>query len=57
MEYRVGTSGFHYNHWREVFYPPKLPTSRWLGFYAGHFSTVELDNPFYRLPTERAFEG
>jgi len=44
-----------YPHWREVFYPPKLAQSRWLEFYAKHFATVELNNSFYHLPTEKAF--
>ncbi len=44
-----------YRHWREVFYPAKLPQSKWLEFYTRHFSTVELNNSFYRLPTEKAF--
>jgi len=54
--YFVGTSGWHYNHWVGPFYPPGLPKSRWLEFYSGNFSTVELNNTFYRLPTEKAFE-
>ena len=53
--YYVGTSGWVYRHWREVFYPPKLPQSRWLEHYTQHFSTVELNNSFYRLPTQKAF--
>jgi uncharacterized protein YecE (DUF72 family) len=50
----IGTSGWHYPHWRGPFYPEKLPTSKMLEFYAGHFDTVELNNTFYRLPTETA---
>jgi len=46
-----------YRHWREVFYPYKLPQSKWLEFYTRHFSTVELNNSFYRLPTEKAFSS
>ncbi len=53
--YFVGTSGWHYDHWRGLFYPEKLPKSEWLRFYAGHFTTVELNNSFYRLPSETAF--
>ncbi len=48
----IGTSGFHYKHWRGPFYPEKLPASKWLDFYAQHFDTVELNNTFYRLPLE-----
>lgn len=55
--YYIGTSGYHYAHWRGVFYPPRLPVSRWLAFYAQHFATLELNNPFYRLPSEVAFQG
>jgi uncharacterized protein YecE (DUF72 family) len=55
--YYIGTSGYHYAHWRGVFYPPKLPVSRWLAYYAQHFTTLELNNPFYRLPSEAAFQG
>ena len=50
----VGTSGYVYRHWRGVFYPPGLPTSAWLSFYARHFSTVELNATFYRLPSPEA---
>lgn len=51
----IGTSGWVYAHWREVFYPVELRESGWLPFYAQHFATVELNNSFYRLPSEQAF--
>jgi uncharacterized protein YecE (DUF72 family) len=51
----IGTSGFHYRHWRGRFYPAGLPTVRWLAFYAQRFSTVELNAPFYRLPPGSTF--
>jgi len=53
---RIGTSGWVYPHWREVFYPKGLPQSRWLEFYAERFDTVELNNPFYRQPDRATFE-
>jgi len=53
--YYIGTSGWHYEHWRDRFYPEKLAKAKWLKFYAGHFDTVELNNSFYRLPSEDAF--
>jgi uncharacterized protein YecE (DUF72 family) len=55
--YLIGTSGWHYEDWRQRFYPEKLPRAGWLEFYAGHFPTVELNNSFYRLPSERAFNS
>jgi uncharacterized protein YecE (DUF72 family) len=53
---RIGTSGWQYAHWRGCFYPPGVPTSRWLEHYAARFATVELDNTFYRLPAAATFE-
>ncbi len=53
----IGTSGYVYRHWRKgVFYPDGLPAREELGFYASHFRTVELNNPFYRLPTAEMFQ-
>ena len=52
---RIGTSGWIYRHWRGVFYPRELPVKRWFAFYAEHFDTVEINNTFYRLPSESAF--
>lgn len=53
--YFIGTSGWHYDDWKGRFYPEKLPKAKWLEFYARHFSTLELNNSFYRLPSEEAF--
>jgi len=53
--YHIGTSGWHYDHWRHGFYPEGLAKAKWLEFYATHFTTVELNNSFYRLPSETAF--
>jgi len=55
LQYYIGTSGWHYDHWRHLFYPDKLTKAKWLEFYARHFTTVELNNSFYRLPSEEAF--
>lgn len=46
----IGTSGWHYPHWRGPFYPAELPAREWLSFYAQRFETVEINNSFYRLP-------
>jgi uncharacterized protein YecE (DUF72 family) len=54
-KFYVGTSGWHYEHWRGRFYPVELTKSKWLEFYARSFSTVELNNSFYHLPSEKAF--
>lgn len=54
VEIRVGTSGWQYRDWRAVFYPEGMGTSRWFRYYARHFSTVEINASFYRLPTPAA---
>ncbi|HEU4760201.1 MAG TPA: DUF72 domain-containing protein [Dehalococcoidia bacterium] len=46
----IGTSGWHYGHWRGAFYPQGLPPRQWLAFYAARFPTVELNASFYRQP-------
>ncbi len=55
-EVRIGTSGWHYKHWCGPFYPEKQRASGMLDFYLRQFDTVELNNSFYRLPSESAFE-
>jgi uncharacterized protein YecE (DUF72 family) len=53
----IGTSGYVYRHWRAgAFYPPGLPAREELGWYAGQFRTVELNNPFYRRPSRNSFQ-
>ncbi len=51
----VGTSGWQYDDWRGVVYPPGLPVRSWLPHYATLFPTVELNASFYRLPSAEAF--
>jgi uncharacterized protein YecE (DUF72 family) len=50
LTYHIGCSGYHYRHWRGVFYPEKLPVRRWFEFYSQHFRTLELNVTFYRFP-------
>lgn len=55
LKYYIGTSGWHYEHWRGLYYPEGLAKSKWLQFYVKQFNTVELNNSFYHLPSEKAF--
>ena len=57
VTYFIGTSGWHYDDWRQRFYPRKIKKSAWLEFYSRHFATVELNNTFYRLPSEATFNN
>lgn len=51
LELYIGTSGWSYPHWRNVFYPPGLGQGKWLSFYAEHFRSVEVNMTFYRTPS------
>lgn len=51
----IGTSGWSYDHWENVLYPPRLPARDRLAGYAATFSTVELNASFYRWPREASF--
>jgi uncharacterized protein YecE (DUF72 family) len=51
---QIGTSGWHYEHWKGPFYPEDLSKQAFLDYYAEHFHTVEINNSFYQLPSEKA---
>ncbi len=57
MKVRAGTSGYSYKEWKGNFYPKDLPASGMLAFYAKHFSTVEINNTFYRMPAAKMLLG
>jgi len=54
---RIGTSGWSYDHWVDVLYPPGMPPARRLGRYIEVFDTVELNASFYRWPKDSTFAG
>lgn len=49
---RIGACAWSFEDWRGTFYPPDLPDSRWLEFYAKYFPAVEADSTFYGIPAE-----
>jgi uncharacterized protein YecE (DUF72 family) len=51
----IGTSGWSYDHWENVLYPPGLPPRDRLQYYVARFNTVELNASFYRWPRETSF--
>jgi uncharacterized protein YecE (DUF72 family) len=53
----VGTSGYNYPEWKGNFYPENLAASKMLAYYAGRFSTVEINYTFYRMPTAKLVTG
>jgi len=55
--YFLGCSGWYYTDWTGRFYPEKLSKSRWLEYYSKQFNTVEINNTFYRFPSEKTVKG
>jgi uncharacterized protein YecE (DUF72 family) len=55
MGIHIGTSGWSYDHWENVLYPPGLPSTERLRYYVGTFGTVELNSSFYRWPRNASF--
>jgi uncharacterized protein YecE (DUF72 family) len=52
----IGTSGWSYDHWKNVLYPPGLPSSDRLFHYLHHgYNTVEVNSTFYRWPRATTF--
>ena len=44
-----GTSGFAYPSWKPRFYPAKLPSKKFLGYYSSRLNAVEINYTFRRL--------
>jgi uncharacterized protein YecE (DUF72 family) len=57
MNLHVGTSGYAYKEWKGSFYPKDLPPDHMLRYYADRFSTVEINNTFYRMPRTEVVEA
>src|SRR5215470_7458089 len=53
----AGTSGFAYPSWKPDFYPQKLPSKKFLSFYAERLNAVEVNYTFRRLPSASTLEN
>jgi uncharacterized protein YecE (DUF72 family) len=53
----IGTSGWSYDHWEGVLYPPGTKASRRLECYLERFDTVEVNSTFYHWPPDQRFAG
>ena len=56
MNLYVGTSGYSYKEWKGSFYPEDIKPDKMLNFYSGQFSSVEINNTFYRIPQKSVLE-
>ena len=57
MTIYIGTSGWSYDHWSDVLYPPGAPSRERLRYYTQSFQTVELNSSFYRWPRLATFRA
>jgi uncharacterized protein YecE (DUF72 family) len=55
--YNIGTSGWSYKHWREIFYPEGMKPIDYLTFYSDHFYITEINTSFYHLPKPETVIG
>ena len=53
----AGTSGWAYSSWKPDFYPAKVGSAKFLGYYATHLNSVEVNYTFKTLPTEKLLAG
>jgi|SRR5947209_6804456 len=51
-----GTSGFAYPSWKPEFYPDKLPSSKFLSYYATRLNAVEVNYTYRRLASAATLE-
>jgi uncharacterized protein YecE (DUF72 family) len=51
----IGTSGFSYDHWKDILYPRGLSQKKWLAYYAQRYDTVEINATFYRFFARTVF--
>jgi uncharacterized protein YecE (DUF72 family) len=52
----VGTSGYDYAEWRDVFYPARLRKDDFLAYYAEQFNALELNFSYYAIPKAAQLE-
>ncbi|MFH1069435.1 MAG: DUF72 domain-containing protein [Candidatus Glassbacteria bacterium] len=47
----IGTSGYYYDDWKGVFYPPGLAKRDFLAYYSSRFPALELNSSYYAVPS------
>jgi uncharacterized protein YecE (DUF72 family) len=52
----IGSSGWSYSDWKEIFYPPKTKSTDYLAYYATHFDCTEINSSFYRIPQKKTVQ-
>ncbi|REK10758.1 MAG: DUF72 domain-containing protein [Planctomycetota bacterium] len=49
----AGMSGYSYPEWKGTFYPADARPAEFLEYYAARLATVEINNTFYRFPSQK----
>lgn len=52
----IGTSGWVYSCWEEIFYPKDLRSRDKLKYFSKHFKTTEINYSFYHLPRPETYQ-
>ena len=55
-ELRIGISGWNYQPWRGIFYPPRHPQKRELEFASRAFNSIEINGTFYSMQRPSSFQ-
>jgi uncharacterized protein YecE (DUF72 family) len=58
-KYKIGTAGWFYKDWLNVFYPTDKGKEKtdWLEFYSKHFNVVEVNSTYYTYPSITLVNG
>ena len=56
VDWFIGTMGFAYKDWKQVFYPAEMDVSNYLAYYSRIFNCVEIDSTFYGTPRLEAVQ-
>jgi uncharacterized protein YecE (DUF72 family) len=54
---RIGISGWRYEPWRGVFYPPKLPQRQELEFASSKLTSLEINGTFYSMQKPTSYQS
>ncbi len=53
----IGTSGWSYKDWADIFYPTEIKPAQYLEYYMTRFNCVEINSSFYHLPQKKTVES
>jgi uncharacterized protein YecE (DUF72 family) len=54
---RIGISGWRYEPWRGVFYPPKLPQRQELEYASSKLTSLEINGTFYSMQRPTSYQS